>query len=81
MLSQIATMAAEAAAVCEVLLGAALLLFWVAIELIGHGGLLFWTVRSQRWFVVLTLSQPARDERWGTAVRAAGLRSRRLQTS
>jgi hypothetical protein len=81
MLSQIATVSADAAVVCEMLLGAALLLLWVAVELIGYGGLLFYTARSQRWFVELTRSKPARDDRWGTTVRAAGLRSRRLQPS
>lgn len=74
MLSQIATMAAEAAVVCEALLGAALLLLWVAIELIGYGGLLFYIVRRQQWFVVVPPSKPARDVRWGITVRAAGLR-------
>ena len=35
MLSQIATVAAEAVVVCEMLLGAALLVLWTAIEVIG----------------------------------------------
>jgi hypothetical protein len=74
MLSQIATMAAEAAVVCEVLVGAALLLLWAAIELIGYGGVLFHIVRRRHRFVVVAPSKPARDVRWGTTVRAAGLR-------
>ena len=81
MLSQMATVAAEAAFVCEALLGAVLLLLWMAIEVIGYVGLLFFIVRRQRWLVVSAASKPARDIRWGTTVRAAGLRARRLQTS
>ena len=79
MVSQLATVAAEVAFVCEVLLGAVLLLLWTAFEVIGYGGLLFYIVRHQRWLVVSTAAKPARDIRWGTAVRAAGLRARRLQ--
>ena len=81
MLSQIAAVAAEAAAVCEMLLGAVLLLLWVAVEVIGYGGLLFSLARSQRWLVVVTPPRPARTVRWGISVRAAGLRSRRPQTA
>ena len=80
MLSQLATVAAEAAFVCEVVLGAVLLLLWAAFEVIGCGGLLFHIVRRQRWLVVSAAPKPARDIRWGTTVRAAGLRARRLQT-
>ena len=78
MLSQIA---AVAAAVCEMLLGVVLLLLWVAVEVIGYGGLLFSLVRSQRWLVVVTPPRPVRTVKWGTTVRAAGLRSRRPQTA
>ena len=80
MLSQMATVAAEAAFVGEALLGAVLLVLWTAIEVIGYGGRLFYIVRHQRWFVVSAAPKPARDIRWGTTVRAAGLRARRLQT-
>jgi len=74
MLSQIATVTAEAVVVLEMLLGAALLLLWVALEVIGYAGLLFHVARTQRWFAVLAPSKPARDIRWGVTVRAAGLR-------
>jgi hypothetical protein len=77
MLSQLATLAAEAALLCEVLLGAVILMLWTAIEIIGYGGLLVAIVRQQRW-LVLSAPKPARDIRWGATVRAAGLRSRRL---
>ncbi len=80
MLSQLATVAAEAASVCEVLLGAVLLLAWTAFEVIGYAGLLFYIVRHQRWLVISAAPKPARDIRWGATVRAAGLRARRLQT-
>ena len=81
MLSQIAGVAAEAAVVCEMLLGAVLLLLWVAIEAIGYCGLLFSIVRRQRWLVVVTPATPARQIKWGISVRAAGLRSRRPQAA
>ena len=80
MLSQMATVAAEAAFVCEVLLGAVILVLWTAFEVVGYGGLLFYIVRHQRWFVVSAAPKPARDIRWGTTVRAAGLRARRVHT-
>ena len=80
MLSQLATVAAEAVFVCEALLGAVILVLWTAIEVIAYGGLLFYIVRRQRWFVVSAAPKPARDIRWGTTVRAEGLRARRLQT-
>ena len=79
MLSQMATVAAEAVLVCEVLLGALILVLWTAIEVIGYGGLLFYLVRRQRWLVLSAAPKPSRDIRWGTTVRAAGLRARRLQ--
>ena len=80
MLSQLATVAAEAVFVCEALLGAVILVLWTAVEVIGYGGLLVYIVRRQRWFAVAVAPKPARDIRWGTTVRAAGLRARRLQT-
>ena len=80
MLSQMATVAAEAFLVCEVLLGAVILVLWTAVEVIGYGGVLFYILRRQRWLGVSAAPKPARDIRWGTTVRAAGLRACRLQT-
>jgi len=80
MLNQLATVAAEAAFVCEALLGAVLLLLWTAFEVIGYGGLLFSIVRRQRWLVVSAAPKRARDIRWGATVRAAGLRSRQVHS-
>ena len=80
MVSQLATVAAEVAFVCEVLLGAILLLLWTAFEVIGYGGLLFSIVRRQRWLVVSAAPKRARDIRWGATVRAAGLRSRQVHS-
>jgi len=74
MLSQIATLATEAAAVCEMLLGAVLLVAWIALELIGYGGLMFHAARSRGWFTLVAPAKPRRDIRWGVTVRAAGLR-------
>ena len=74
MLSQIATVTAEAVVVLEMLLGAALLLLWVALEVIGYAGLLFHVARTQRWLAAYAPSKPVRDIRWGVTVRAAGLR-------
>jgi hypothetical protein len=79
MLSQIATLAAEVAVICEVLFGAVLLLAWAAFELIGYGGLLFSVARRRGWFTLFAAAKPRRDIRWGIAIRAEGLRSRRLQ--
>ena len=75
MLSQIVTVAAEAALVCELLLGAVLLLLWVALEVIGYGGLLISIARRQRWLAISAPTRKTRDIRWGTAVRAEGLRT------
>jgi hypothetical protein len=75
MLSQITTVAAEAAAMCEMLLGAALLLAWMLFELIGYGGLLFYVARRCGWFtLVAPPAKPRRDFQWGITVRAEGLR-------
>ena len=80
MLTQIAAVATEVVLVCEVLLGAVLLLLWAALEVIGYGGLLISIVRRQRWFVVVPAPpKPARDVRWGTTVRAEGLRRHAFQ--
>ena len=74
MLSQIAIVATEVAVMCEVLLGAVLLLAWTAFEPMGYGGLLFYVARSRGWLTQFAPAKPRRDMRWGTAVRAAGLR-------
>lgn len=66
-------------ATCAVgmLLGAALLILWMAIEAIGYGGLLFCAALRRGWIVLPSAKavRKARDIRWGVAVRAAGLRS------
>jgi len=74
MLTQIATLATEAIVVCEMLLGMVLLLVWIALELIGYGGVLFYIARSRGWFTLVAPAKPRRDVRWGVTVRAAGLR-------
>ena len=74
MLSQLATVATEVAVMCEVLLGALLLLAWTAFELIGYGGLLFYVARRHGWVTLFPPAKPRRDVRWGVAVRAEGLR-------
>ena len=80
MLSQIMMVIGEIAAVCEILLGGALLLLWVAFEVIGYGGLLFYIARDRGWIALSAGSKPVRKARhepvprWGLAVRAAGLR-------
>jgi hypothetical protein len=79
MVTQIATVATEVALVCEVLLGAVLLLLWAALEVIGDGGLLISIVRCQRWFVVVPApSKPARDVRWGTTGPCRGASASRI---
>jgi len=61
-----------------VLLGAALLVLWIAIEVVGYGGLLFCVALRRGWLVLpsRSTSRKARDIRWGVAVRMAGLRPR-----
>ena len=62
-----------------VLLGAALLILWIAIEVIGYGGMLVCAAISRGWLVLPPDSptiRKSRDVRWGVAVRAAGLRPR-----
>jgi hypothetical protein len=60
------------------LLGAALLVVWMAIEVIGYGGALFCIALRRGWIVLPSgpRVRKARDIRWGVAVRAAGLRPR-----
>ena len=61
-----------------VVLGAALLALWMAIEAIGYGGLLFCIALRRGWIVLAPrpAARRSRDIRWGVAVRAAGLRPR-----
>ena len=65
--------------VCEALIAAALFLVWVAIEVIGYGGLVFYIAAKWRWITFTAPPRPPRDHRWGTSVRAAGLSARRQQ--
>ena len=79
MLTQIATILGEIAVACELLLGAALLLLWVAIEVVGYCGLALAIVRSQRWLTLAApRTKPAKDIKWGATVRAAGMRRVRV---
>jgi hypothetical protein len=78
MLTQIATVIGEIAVICELALGAALLLVWVAIEVIGYGGLAIVALRRQRWVSFASRPKPARDIKWGATVRAAGIRRVRV---
>jgi hypothetical protein len=79
MFAQIATVIGEAVLSCEIALGATLLLLWAAIEVIGYAGLAIAIVRRQRWVTFASRPAPARDIKWGATVRAAGIRSQRLQ--
>jgi hypothetical protein len=61
------------------LLGAALLILWMAIEVIGYGGMLVCIAIRRGWIVLPSAStriRKTRDVRWGVAVRAAGMRPR-----
>jgi hypothetical protein len=78
MLTQIATVIGHAALIGEIALGAALLLLWVAIEVIGYGGVAILLLRQQRWLTFASRPKPARDIKWGATVRAAGLRRVRV---
>jgi hypothetical protein len=78
MLTQIATVIGHAALIGEMALGAALLLLWVAIEVIGYGGVAIMLLRRQRWLTFTSRPKPARDIRWGSTVRAAGIRRIRV---
>jgi hypothetical protein len=80
MLTQIATVLGHAALIGEIALGAALLLVWVVIEVIGYGGAAIMLLRRQRWLTFASRPRPARDIKWGATVRAAGIRSQRLHT-
>jgi hypothetical protein len=78
MLTQISTVLGEAIVVCELLLGAVLILAWVAIEVLGYCGLAIAILRNQRWLTLASTPKPARDIKWGATVRAAGLRRVRV---
>jgi hypothetical protein len=78
MWAQMATIIGEAALICEVALGAALLLLWAAIEVIGYGGVAIAILRRQRWLTLSSQPKPARDIKWGASVRAAGMRRVRV---
>jgi hypothetical protein len=80
MWTEIASIIGEAAVIAQLLLGAVLLLVWVAIEVIGYGGLAISLLRRQRWVSFAWTPKPARDIKWGATVRAAGIRSQRVQT-
>jgi hypothetical protein len=80
MASQVMTIVGEAVFLGEVALGAVILLLWCAIEAIGFGGWLLQIALNQRWIVLQRPVKPARDIKWGTAVRAAGFRGRRVRT-
>ena len=61
------------------LVGAVLLVLWLAIEVIGYGGMLVGFAILRGWIVPASDSRrirKARDVRWGVVVRAAGLRPR-----
>ena len=78
MFAQITTIIGEAALICELALGAAVLLLWVAIEVIGYGGIALAILRRQRWVTFASRPRPARDIKWGATVRAAGMRRVRV---
>ena len=66
-----------ATSVGAVLLGAALLILWIAIEVIGFVGTAVCIAMRRGWIVLPSpTTRKARDVRWGVAVRAAGLRPR-----
>jgi hypothetical protein len=79
MVSQLATIGREVVVTFEVVLGAALLLAWAAVEIIGYAGVLWRAAANQQWVAVRRPVKPAHDIRWGTAVRAAGFRAQRRQ--
>ena len=78
MFAQITTIIGEAARICELALGAAVLLLWAAIEVIGYGGIALAILRRQRWVTFTWRPRRARDIKWGATVRAAGLRRIRV---
>jgi hypothetical protein len=72
-------MIGEMLVVCEALLGAALLLAWAAVEVIGYVGFVLYLALKRGWIAFAAPPRPKRDVRWGTAVRAAGLSAGRQQ--
>jgi len=81
MFAQITTIIGEVALICEVALGAALVLLWAAIEVIGYGGIALAFMRRQQWVTFTWRARPARDIKWGSTVRAAGLRRIRVRVA
>jgi len=80
MLTQIATIIGEGAVIGQLVLGAVLLILWVAVEVIGYGGLAVSLLKRQRWvsFESKPKAKPMRDIKWGATVRAAGVRRVRV---
>ena len=80
MWTQIATMIGEGAVIGQLVLGVVLFTLWVAIEVIGYGGLAVSLLKRQRWvsFESKPKAKPARDITWGATVRAAGVRRVRV---
>ena len=76
MLTQIATIIGEGAVIGQLVLGVVLFTLWVAIEVIGYGGLAVSLLKRQRWvsFESKPKAKPMRDIKWGATVRAAGVR-------
>jgi hypothetical protein len=70
-------MMSELIVVAEVMVSAVLLLGWAAVEVVGYVTLLVHNIKNQRWLLIQRSVAPAREIRWGTAVRAAGLHGRR----
>ena len=80
MWTQIATIIGEGAVLGQLVLGAVLFTLWVAIEVIGYGGLAVSLLKRQRWvsFASKPTMKPVRDIKWGATVRAAGVRRVRV---
>ena len=80
MWTQIATIIGEGAVIGQLVLGVVLFTLWVAIEVIGYGGLAVSLLKRQRWvsFESKPKAKPVRDIKWGATVRAAGVRRVRV---
>ena len=80
MWTQIANIIGEGAVIGQLVLGAALFILWVAIEVVGYGGLVVSLLKRQRWvsFAAKPKAKPVRDIKWGATVRAAGVRRVRV---
>jgi hypothetical protein len=80
MWTQIATIIGDGAVIGQLVLGVILFTLWVAIEVIGYGGLVVGLLKRQR-FVSLASTpkrRTSRDIKWGATVRAAGVRRVRV---